>query len=346
MSNIIDEPLELFNSVTDTLQTTTHLVILHHKLIWMYGDSYLQTYINSIPNGGFGDCFYCINPNNFYVDLYPKLLELEAKGIEVICVAEDIGFRTNEFAYTTPEGVQYLASGIDAGKSYNQALIFRHDVVNDSLSWTFNLLSDLLIPRDTAVPVLHSLSITPDVVEKGDSIRILFEIEDTLSGIDEIKIDIVNPIRKHRFAIDSHLRDWIFFGEHLYAYDMPIPDSARSGIWYVTDISIMDSAGNVLCLSRSDSVLATFTITGPTGISEENRPELHLYPNPSSGIVFWSAGPGIIGIDVYNQIGEVIITNKSPEYNYIDLSQEAPGLYLIRFLYSGDQIIMKRVLIY
>jgi len=193
LSNIIDEPLELFNSVTDTLQTKTHLVILHHKLIWMYGDSYLQTYINSIPNGGFGDCFYCINPNNFYVDLYPKLLELEAKGIEVICVAEDIGFRTNEFVYTTPEGVQYLASGIDAGKSYNQALVFRHDVVNDSLSWTFNLLSGLLIPRDTAVPVLHSLSITPDVVEKGDSIRILFEIEDTLSGIDEIKLDIMNP---------------------------------------------------------------------------------------------------------------------------------------------------------
>jgi len=102
----------------------------------------------------------------------------------------------------------------------------------------------------------------------------------------------------------------------------------------------------LLCLNSSDSALATFAVAGPTGISEENRPELHLYPNPSSGIVFWSAGSGIIDIDVYNQIGEVIISNKSPEYNYIDLSQEAPGFYLIRFFCSGDQSIIKRVLIY
>ncbi len=346
LSNIIDEQLELFTSVTDTLHTTTHLVILTHKLIWMYGDSYVQTYINSIPNGGFGDCFYCINPNNFYTDLYPKLLELEAKGIEVICVAGDIGFRTNEFAYTTPEGVQYLASGIDAGKNYNQALVFRHDVVNDSLSWTFNLLSDLLIPRDTAAPVLHSLSITPDVVEKGDSIRILLEIEDTLSGIDKIKLDIMNPLGEQLHALDTHLSDWKALGENRYAYDQLIPDSALNGIWTVSALSIKDSVGNLLCLNSSDSALATFTVTGPTGISDENRPDIYLYPNPSSGIISWSMDPGIISYDVYNQIGETIISNKSPEYKFIDLSHEAPGLYLIRFLCSGDQSIIKRVLIY
>jgi hypothetical protein len=346
LSNIIDEQLELFTSVTDTLHTTTHLIILTHKLIWMYGDSYLQNYINSIPNGGFGDCFYCINPNNFYTDLYPKLLELEANGIEVICVAGDIGFRTNEFEYTTPEGVQFLASGIDAGKSYNQALLFKHDVVNDSLSWAFTLLSDLLIPRDTAAPVLHSLSIIPDVVEKGDSIRILLEIEDTLSGIDKIKIRFLMLIGKHRFAIDTQLAEWNILGEHQYAYDLLIPDSVRSGTWYVTDISIMDSAGNIFCLNSSDSILASFIVADPTGIAETNEADFHLYPNPSSGIISLSMDPGIISYDVYNQIGEVIISNKSPEYNYIDLSQNGPGLYLIRFLYSGDQIIIKRVIIY
>ena len=346
LSNMVGEQLELFSSVTDTLETTTHLVLLHHKLIWMYGDSYLQTYINSIPNGGFGDCFYCINPNNFYSDLYPKLLELEAKGIEVICIAGDIGFRTNEFSYTTPEGVQYLASGIDDGKSYNQALVFKHDLFNDSLIWAFTLLSDLLIPRDTAAPVLHSLSIAPDVVEKGDSIRILMEIEDTLSGIDKIKLDIMNPLGEQLHALDAHLSDWKAIGENRYVHDQLIPDSALNGIWTVSALSIKDSVGNLLCLNSSDSALATFTVTGPTGISEENRPDIYLYPNPSSGIISWSMDPGIISYDVYNQIGETIISNKSPEYRFIDLSHEAPGLYLIRFLCSGDQSIIKRVLIY
>ena len=345
LSNMVGEQLELFSSVTDTLETTTHLVLLHHKLIWMYGDSYLQTYINSIPNGGFGDCFYCINPNNFYSDLYPKLLELEASGIEVICIAGDIGFRTNEFAYTTPEGVQFLASGIDAGKSDNQALLFRHDVVSDSLSWVFVLLSDLLSPRDTTAPVLHSLSIAPDVVEKGDSIRFFLETEDSLSGIDYIRMDIVNPLEEQLHAIETHLSDWIFLEEHLYAYDLLIPDSALNGKWTVLAISIMDSEGNELCLSGGDSTLASFTVTGPTGIFGNDKADFHLYPNPSSGLIHWSTSLDVQGIAVYKQNGETLILKKSPENNFINLGREAPGLYFIRFFCSGDQVITKRVLI-
>jgi hypothetical protein len=346
LSNVIGQQLELFSSVTDTLQTTTHLVLLHHKLIWMYGHSYLQNYINTIPNGGFGDCFYCINPNNFYTDLYPKLLELEAKGIEVICIAGDIGFRTNEFEYTTPEGVQFLASGIEAGNSNNQALVFKHDLVSDSLLWAFTSMSDLLAPRDTAAPVLHSILIYPEEIEKEKSIRITLETEDTLSGIDEIRLDIVNPLGEQLHALDTHLSDWISLGENTYAYDLLIADSAVIGRWTVSALSIVDSVGNLLCLNSRDSVLATFTVINPTGVSEEYKDDLHLYPNPSSGIIYLSIDPDIITIDVFNHIGEIIISNKSPESNKLDLTQVPPGLYLIRFNCSGDQKIMKRVLIY
>ncbi len=345
LSNIVGEQLELFSSVTDTLEITTHLVLLHHKLIWMYGDTYLQTYINSIPNGGLGDCFYCINPNNFYTDLYPKLLELEDSGIEVICIAGDIGFRANEFAYTTPEGVQFLASGIDDGKSNNQALLFRHDLVSDSLSWEFVLLSDLLSPRDTTAPVLHSLSLAPEVVEKGDSIRFFLETEDSLSGIDYIRMDIVNPLEEQLHAIETHLSDWIFLDENTYAYDQIIPDSALNGKWTVLAISIMDSEGNELCLSGGDSTLASFMVTGPTGISGSDKAEFQLYPNPSSGLVHWSTSLDVQSIVVYKQNGEILIPGKSAEDNFINLGQEAPGLYYIRFFCSGDQVITMRVLI-
>jgi len=346
LSNIIGQQRELFFSVTDTLQTTTHLILLHHKLIWMYGSDYLQPYINSIPNGGLGDCFYCINPNNFYSDLYPELLEIEAKGIEVICIAGDIGFRTNEFEYTTPEGVQLLASGIEAGNSNNQALVFKHDMVNDTLSWAFTALSDLLVPLDTTAPVLYSVSIAPDEVEPGDSIRILLETEDTLSGIDEIKVDIVNPLGKQLHAISAQTEDWIAPEENMYAYDVVISDSAVSGTWYISALSIMDSAGNILCLSSIDSVLATFEVIDPSGIPEARKNDIHIYPNPSSGIFYFSLDPVIISIEVFNHLGESVKTYKSPESSFIDLTHEPPGLYLIRFLSSGDQYIVKRALIY
>jgi hypothetical protein len=156
----------------------------------------------------------------------------------------------------------------------------------------------------------------------------------------------MNPLGEQLHALDTHLSDWKALGENRYAYNQLIPDSALNGIWTVSALSIKDSVGNLLCLNSGDSALATFAVAASTSISEEIRPDIYLYPNPSSGIISWSMDPGIISYDVYNQIGETIISNKSPEYKFIDLSHEAPGLYLIRFLCSGDQSIIKRVLIY
>jgi len=346
LSNITGQQRELFDRVTDTLQTTTHLVLLHHKLFWMYGNDDLQPYINTIPNGGFGDCFYCINPNNFYSDLYPVLLEIEAKGIEVICVAGDIGFHANEFEYTTPEGVQFLASGINAGHVNNQALVFKHDVINDSLYWEFTLLSDLLVPMDTTAPDLYSFTISPEEVTTGESIRILLEAEDESSGIDEIRVDIVNPLGQQLQVIDAKVADWLSLGENIYAYDLVIADSAMFGTWSVSALSIKDLKGNVLCLCSCDSTLATFTVSSPDGMSGSEKDAIQLYPNPGSGIIHVSTDLNILSYEVYNQEGKRIGKNGSNDFHIIDLSQESPGLYLIRFSISGDFYIIEKVLIY
>ncbi|MDP2723120.1 MAG: metallophosphoesterase [Bacteroidales bacterium] len=143
LSNIVGFQKELFDHVVDTINKSSHLVILHHKLIWMYNNPDLEPQIDSIPNGGFGDCFFCINPNNFYTDLYPKLLEVKRRGIEVICIGGDIGFNAKEFHYTTKEGLHFLASGISAGSHENKALIFKHDITNKRLTWEFKLISGI-----------------------------------------------------------------------------------------------------------------------------------------------------------------------------------------------------------
>ena len=143
LSNIIGLQKELFDSVVDTIQDSSHLIVLHHKLIWMYDNPVLESQIPSVSNGELGDCFYCINPNNFYSDIYPKLLAVMQQGIEVICIGGDIGFNTNEFEYLTPEGIHFLASGIHAGYSGNKALLFNHDITNKLLTWEFKLIADL-----------------------------------------------------------------------------------------------------------------------------------------------------------------------------------------------------------
>ncbi len=144
LSNIIGLQKDFFDGIVDTIQESSHLIILHHKLIWMYGNTELEPQISTISNGYFGDCFYCINPNNFYSDIYPKLLKIKQKGVEVLCIAGDIGFKVNEFEYITSDGIYFLASGINFGGDENKALLFTHDIANKKLTWNYELITDLL----------------------------------------------------------------------------------------------------------------------------------------------------------------------------------------------------------
>ena len=144
LSSIVGEQKRLFESVIDTLKESTHLVIIHHKLIWMYGNPVLEPQISSVSNGEFGeDCFHCINPNNFYTEIYPQLIEVKKEGIEVICIAGDIGIKSKKFEYTTPENIHLLASGLKYGSEENMALLFHHNVKEKKLTWEFKLLKDL-----------------------------------------------------------------------------------------------------------------------------------------------------------------------------------------------------------
>ena len=143
LSNIVGAQKEFLFGVLDTINPSTHLVILHHKLIWMYNNDHLEDRTSSISNARIDDCSYCINPNNFYSEIYPKLVDVQKKGVKVLCIAGDIGVKAKEFEYLTSEGIYFLASGINSNEENNKALLFSHDVVNDSLSWEFQLITEL-----------------------------------------------------------------------------------------------------------------------------------------------------------------------------------------------------------
>ena len=144
LSYITGKQKEFFHNVIDTLQTSSHLIILHHKLIWLYGNPALEPKIPTVSNAGLGDCFVCLNPNNFYTDLYPELLKVKQKGIEVLCVAGDIGTKIKEFEYQSPEGIYFLASGIEHGETGNKALVFHYDLISRRMEWRYRLINSLL----------------------------------------------------------------------------------------------------------------------------------------------------------------------------------------------------------
>ncbi|MFT4762575.1 MAG: hypothetical protein ACI9XO_003594 [Paraglaciecola sp.] len=141
-SKITGDQKLLFDSVMDTLENSSHLILLHHKLIWMVDQAELEPQIPAVSNGEFGTCFYCLNANNFQSEIYPRLLEAKQNEIEVICIGGDIGFNTNEFEFTTADSIHFLASGLSSNADENQAILFQHNLETKSLTWEFQRLSD------------------------------------------------------------------------------------------------------------------------------------------------------------------------------------------------------------
>ena len=140
-SKIIGEQLTFLNTTLDTTRNYDNLVILTHKLIWMRNHQTLEPMIDSVSNGHFGNCDYCIQENNFYQDIYPKLIQLKNKGKQIYCIAGDIGFKTKKFEYKTKDDIQFLATGIKANTPNN--FFIKLFYKNNKLNYTFLPITDL-----------------------------------------------------------------------------------------------------------------------------------------------------------------------------------------------------------
>lgn len=133
--NISGAQKTFFDDAIANMQPSSYLVVLHHALIYLDDDGYLDslTVVNST-----------VPENNFYADVYPSLVTVQQTGTQVLCIGGDIGFVVDEFEYTTTDGIEFLASGISfATPQENKALLFTHDLTNGSLIWSFKLITDL-----------------------------------------------------------------------------------------------------------------------------------------------------------------------------------------------------------
>ncbi len=69
------------------------------------------------------------------------MVNIQNKGIQVICIAGDLSFKTKYFEYKTEDGIQYLASGMNMNEDKNDVIIFEHNIELNQLSWSRRLLN-------------------------------------------------------------------------------------------------------------------------------------------------------------------------------------------------------------
>lgn len=134
--------LDLVNAVTDTISESSHLILMTHKLIWMYGNNNLEPMVDTVSNADIGPGNWQINPNNFYDDVYWKLLDVQNRGVQVICIAGDMGLFSPEFEYRFNSGIQFLASGGHFNFG-GKGIVFTHTPATRELTWEFVPFADL-----------------------------------------------------------------------------------------------------------------------------------------------------------------------------------------------------------
>lgn len=146
----LDKQFHMIRNVCDTMKSGHLIFLIHHGITSnvpgisspsSYGHSNLRPWIAN-----------CHQDSSSYVDaIYPMLVKLENKGVEVHHIMGDVGASAKSFHSISDDGIDYYGSGINNSKNirYNTpiinkdlVLVFTHIVTINKLTWKFIYLGD------------------------------------------------------------------------------------------------------------------------------------------------------------------------------------------------------------
>ncbi len=98
---------------------------------------------------------------------------------------------------------------------------------------------------------------------------------------------------------------------------------------------------------RNETYTAEFetdSTNTPDGLSLANENiTLHIYPNPTDGMVYFDTESEIDKVEIMDAVGRVVASDTG--VRSMDLSAMAQGIYTIRFTFSADKVMMKRIVV-
>jgi len=150
------EQYTFLKSVLDTIVSSSHLILLMHNVLWSKEiDEKYWVYANEFKRDW---RFFNDSNATFAKVAYPELVKIQKKGIKIICIAGDAGIRdwgaNKKYGqYKSPEGVQFLASGINNSKykpeqldtiPKDKILLLYHNLQAKEITWKIHDLDSLL----------------------------------------------------------------------------------------------------------------------------------------------------------------------------------------------------------
>jgi len=150
--------LEMIRNVADTIEISNYLVVLHHRLLWMIGNSDFSSLIPLV-----GQSTHQLDTTNFYQEVYPLLKKVKDKGIGVICLGGDKSKINIE--YSPEANITFLTSTMapEFPDSINCVLVLEYSKYDREISWDFVNLDAIEKIEFNPVPDKPSNSVTVDL---------------------------------------------------------------------------------------------------------------------------------------------------------------------------------------
>lgn len=86
--------------------------------------------------------------------------------------------------------------------------------------------------------------------------------------------------------------------------------------------------------------IASYHLGWPVGVKEVNGQEVHIFPNPTSGLLQyeWPSNQ-VVDVAVYGMTGQLVYANRQDsDQRYLDLSELDDGMYLIKMVSSTHSL--------
>lgn len=138
----LNDQYYMIENVCDTIQQSSHLILLMHHGIW--GG------VPDLPSPGWyahSNLIYwnsnCFSVNSTFVNsIYPMLLEVENRGIDVICILGDMGATQKKIDLQSVDSISFLGCGLNDSPEDN-VLIMEYETETRNLNYHFHNLDSL-----------------------------------------------------------------------------------------------------------------------------------------------------------------------------------------------------------
>ena len=140
---MIEDQYQIISNVCDTITESKYLILMMHHGIWINIPGLIQPnlYANSNLLYWSANCDSINTP--FVSTIYPQLLEVKNRGIEVVCIIGDMGGYKKTFSSLSDDGIWFLGAGLNNNEPDDAVLIFNYIKSEEKLEWDFHNLDSL-----------------------------------------------------------------------------------------------------------------------------------------------------------------------------------------------------------